>query len=215
MFWKRTKTLSGTLFGYDDITLKLYIEIAKTGDFLKLVKEGEVSPETCLEAWETLIKRQEKETGTNQYNAFFQLLKGYSILMNDHTTIRATLIIVALTRHYTVWDEVKEHYEYLNRKGYKIDTSSPEAIMDSVTAGLHKCENLVTKAVMKEKELQRMFEARGEGRSQGFEEVMAHLNFALGFTVPDTIKLSAYNEYQKILKARERAQEEANKKRNG
>jgi len=133
-------------------------------------------------------------------------------------TIRASLIVVALTSNRIdriVWDEVRDYYELLNGEGYVIDTTSKNTIMDGVTAGLHKCENLVTKAVMKQKELQRMFEARGEGKAQGFEEIMAHLNFALGFTVPDTIKLSAYNEYQKILKARERAQEEANKKRNG
>jgi len=211
MFWKTFKSSYESLYTYEDITLKLYIDIANSGNFLKLVKEGEVDSEKCLDAWEQLIKRHEKETGTNQYSAFFQLMKGYSILMNDHTTIRATLILVALTRFFIDWEYIVE----LKKRGYVIDTTSPETIMASVEAGLRKCENLVTKATMKEKELQRMFEARGEGKAHGFEEIMAHLNFALGFTVPDTIKLSAYNEYQKILKARERAQEEANKKRNG
>jgi len=211
MFWKTFKSSSATLYTYEDITLKLYIYIANSGNFLKLVKEGESNSETCLEAWETLVKRQEKETGTNQYNAFFQLMKGYSLLMNDHTTIRATLILVALTRFFIDWEYISD----LKNKGYLIDTTSPQTIMDSVTDGLHKCENLVTRAIMKEKELQRMFEARGETKAHGFEEVMAHLNFALGFTVPDTVKLSAYNEYQKILKAKERAQQEANNKANG
>ena len=93
MFFRTSKSSSGILYTYDDILLKLYIEVAGSGDFTKLVKSGKANESQCLEAWEAIVRKQEKVTGTNQYNSVLQLLKGYALLLNDHKNIRAALIL--------------------------------------------------------------------------------------------------------------------------
>lgn len=201
MFWKTSKHSSLSFYEYEDIPLKIYLAIIKTGDFTKLVKEGECDSGQYLEAWERIVKKQAKETGSNQYNSLLQLLKGYALIVNDHTLIRACLVLL------TIGKPNEEYIAILKSKGYNIDVNNYRA---SLEASFRKCENLVTKAVMKKKELERMFEGKeSEGETKGFEEVLANLNFALGFTVEDTITLARYNEYQKILKAKQKTIKEA------
>ena len=225
MFWKTTKNASVTFWDYDNILLRLYIHIAKTGEFFKLVRSGEADQVKCLELWEQLVKRQEKETGLNKYNTLLTMSKAYLTFYNDHKTIRASLIRVALMNRQTVdisngsliWINLMDvdDLNYLDRKGYSVDLSSYDKVIESVTARLRKCENLISKAVSKKKELEKMLEG-GHGKEEGgFEQVMAQLNFALGFVVGEDVTLARFNEYQKILKERQKSQEEANRKGNG
>jgi len=224
MFWRTSENSCATFWGYDDILLKLYIDIAKSGEFTKLIKCGAASSQDCLEIWENLIKRQEKETGSNQYNAYFQLLKGYALLMADHMTIRVSLIEIALSSKVVpdgkvgmIWVPLYDVDDmlWLDRKGIKINTESHEKLIESVMIGLHKNENLVTKAEMKRKELERLFENRNEGESPGFIECIGRLNFQLGWSAcDDKITLALFNQYQKELKAKYKAQEALNNKVN-
>lgn len=205
MFFRTSKSSSAILYTYDDILLKLYIDIANTGDFLKLAKSGKASEQDCLTAWEQIIRRQEKVTGTNQYNSVLQLLKGYALLMNDHTVIRACLI--HLLSAPIDWEVVQT----LHAKGYEIDWGNKVV---SIQNSLRRNENLITKATMKQKELQRIMQSREEKKeSKGFEEILAVLNYQLGFNVNEDITLARYNEYQKILKKKQQAIEEANAKK--
>jgi len=96
MFSRKSEKMSVNFWKYEDILLKLYIEVARTGDFSRLVKEGHSDDQQCLIAWEEIVKKQEKVSGSNQYNSVLQLMKGYAILVNDHTVIRACLIHVIL-----------------------------------------------------------------------------------------------------------------------
>jgi hypothetical protein len=217
MFWKTSKTSSGILFGYDDILLRLYIEVAQTGDFRRLIKSGDCNDDECLSAWEQIVKKQEKVTGSNQYNSVMQLMKGYASLLNDHTVIRAALI-------YSIQAPLNwEVLQVLKSKGYTIrtvDGKKTEETLEDLRNGLRRNENLITKATMNKKALERMFKEREEKgeKQKGFEEIIANLNFALGFNVDESITLARYNEYQRILKVRAQQAEEANKskvKRNG
>jgi hypothetical protein len=211
MFWRTYKNSYVSLYGYDDILLRLYIDIAKTGDFTKLVKVGKVSNEKCLEQWEKIVKKQEEETGASEYTAFITLSKGYLLHLNNHTTIRATLILVGLTRFFIDWDYIVD----LNKKGYIIDTTSPETILKSVTEGLHVCEGLITKAESKRKEIEKLIKHKQATNEGTFDQALAHLNFSLKFNVDENITLARYNEYQKILKARQKAEEEAKEQADG
>lgn len=211
MFFRNSESSSVIFFTYDDILLRHYLEIISSGDFTKLIKKGKASESECLEAWELIVKKQEKETGSNQFNTFLSLLKGYASLLNDHTVIRACLL--HLMHGPVDWEVLK----ILNDKGYEIKINeNGYAIYDSVKLGLSRCENLITKATMKQKELQRMFQGVESKRdTHSFESVMAHLIAALGFNVDENITLARYNEYQKILKERQKAMEKANPKKNG
>lgn len=207
MFFRKSKSSSATFFTYEDILLKLYIDLTGTGNFSQLIKSGQASDQECLNAWEQIVRKQEKVTGSNQYNSVLQLLKGYASLMNDHTVIRACLVY--LKNGPIDWEIIK----LLKSKGYSIDTTNRATVLESVRTSLQRNENLVTKATMKKKELERMFQTKAEASERrGFEEILANLNFALGFTVDENITLARYNEYQKILKARAKAAEEAKSK---
>jgi len=201
----------------------LYIDIANSGDVTKLVKSGQIDTEKCLEAWEELIKRQEKETGSNHLGSYISLLKAYLIYCNDHEVIRATLILVGYSNEQRfakdgslVWINLIDwkHIIWLKSKGHVIDMTSYESMMESVKAGIHKNENLVTKAVSKRKELEKMLEGKGDSKPLEFVDVMAQLNFAWPNPVSDDISLAGYNSYQKILKARLKAQEQEHARRN-
>lgn len=197
--------MSATFYTYDDIRLKLYIDIAKTGEFTKLVKIGKSGNDECLEAWEEIVKKHQTESGSQQYNAFFRLSKGYLMHLNDHATIRACLILVGLNNLFLDW----EYLKILSDKGYKIDTSTPEKVLESVTLNLHRCENLITKAITKKNEIDLMLKQReSSGDGPTFEQMLANLNYALGFNVNEDLTLSRYNEYQKILKAKQKSIEQ-------
>lgn len=202
----------------------MYLEVARSGDFKKLIKSGSADDAKCLEAWEDIVRRQEKETGTNQYNSLLALNKGYLTYLNDHTNIRASLILVWLSNRQEIdsrtgeliwvncfdWDTLL----YLKNKGYAVDTTNYESVIESIKINLHRCENLITRAVSKRKELEKLLKGKEEsGGVKGFEEVLAHLNFSLGFNVDENITLARYNEYQKILRARQKAEENGRDKR--
>jgi hypothetical protein len=209
MFSRTYKISSVVFYTYDNIPLRLYFDIANTGDFIRLVKEGKSDNEQCLIAWEAIIKKQQEITGNNQYNAFFRLNKGYLLNLNDYTLIRACLILTGINNIFPDYEYIK----ILKEKGYNIDTSTPETIIDSVNGGLQKCDGLITKATTKRKEIEMIMNQNESKDKVGFESAIANLNYQLGFNVDDNLTLSRFNEYQKIIKAKHKALENGNRKR--
>lgn len=177
-----------------------------------MIISGKAVNDQCMEAWEAIVRRQQKESGSNQYDAIVTLSKAYLKYLNDHVTIRANLILVGMTRYYVEWKWITA----LRDAGYMINTETPDTILESVNAGLRRCENLITKATSKRKEIEKMMQdnKKSKGDEFGFTQLMAHLNFALGYPEKEDITLSQYNEYQKILKAKAKANEEAANGRN-
>ena len=206
MFSRIYKSSYVVFYTYEDILLSLYIGIARTGDFEKIVRSGKASIDKCIEAYEELVKRQQKESGNNQYDALLRLNKGYLITLNDYTTIRACLILVSINYLYVDWEYIK----FLKSKGINIDLSTPERILETVKHALHKNEVLITKAVTKRKELEKIVsQSESNNEGPGFEQLIANLNYGLGFNVNEDITLVRYNEYQKILKAKTKATDQA------
>ncbi len=187
------------------------------------MKIGKVDNQQCLDKWEELIKRQEKETGSNNLGAYISLLKAYLSYANDHEVIRATLMLIYHSNEQRiakdgslVWVNLIDwkHVVWLKSKGHTIDFTTYDSMVDSVKACLHKNENLVTKAVSKRKELEKMLEGKEGGKEVEFVDIMAQLNFAWPNPVADNISLATYNSYQKILKAKFKAQEQEHARRN-
>lgn len=83
-------------------------------------------------------------------------------------------------------------------------------IAESVNAGLQMCNNLITKAVMKKNDIERLMGQRKGSHS--FSDIIVNLNMNIGFPVDENIKLSMYNAYNKSLKAKQKAQEDSQRK---
>lgn len=174
-----------------------YIEIAQTGNVRLLVVKGSCPDHVLVEAFERIVKRNSECNGDYRYDAYFELLRGYSKLLAEYTTVKALLLKLSVA---VVWSDIVE----IRKRGYKISTTDSESYAASLYAASRRVDNLITKARSKQKEMENL--QTGTSTPEGFEEVLANLNFGLGFSVSENISLARYNEYRKILKAKAAAQ---------
>lgn len=194
MYFRDTKKQSVELYSYDNITLKLYTQIASGSSVKNLIIKGNPDSNQLAVAWEQIVKQNSQNNGTYQYNSYFQLLQTYELLVNEYNTIKAMLTKLSLKIDH---DLIKE----LRRKGYNINaTVNSEVYATSLLNAGRKVENLVTKIKSKQTELNQM-EAQDDRKSSlGFEELLANLSVGLGFNVDDSVTLARFNEFQKLLK---------------
>lgn len=192
---QRFKTSTAKFYTYEDITLKLYLEIAASLDFKRLILKGKAKESELMEAWELIIRKNYEVNGGFDYINYCDLIDGYNSLLSDYNYVRATLIQLMFV--------VDDNYiEELRNKGYKIDTSDSIKYAESIAAALRRSENLITRLKMKSNEISEMIGRDGGSSPASFEEIMAGLSLALKFAVPEDIKLSRFNEYKKIITER-------------
>jgi hypothetical protein len=185
-----------TYFSYHNIPLKLFLEISSTGEFERVVIKGKSDIDGCIDAWEEIIKTNSKETGDSSYNSYLSLYRAYYLLLNEYKLVKATLI-------YLMFNIDDNLIGMLGRKGYKIQTSGSKAYRESIESSSKKADNLKTKIVLREIEIQKFAGNKKDNKKQiGIEELIATLSLQLGFEVDDTITLCRYNQYAKILKER-------------
>jgi hypothetical protein len=202
IFSRNYKDTSVVLFGYDDILLKTFLDIAETGAFEFLIRKGRPSQEELVDRWEEIVKENSKHGEGDQYEAYFQLYKGYQEIIANHTVIAACLEILWWKVDFNVIQEVRN-------RGFKIDTSSSEAYKKSLKSAITKSSNLKTKAEMKRKEIERRFSGK-EQKSSGYWEIVGNLELGLERSItdsPETFTLAKYNELKKGVNERRRAAE--------
>lgn len=193
-----TKDTSKTYFQYKDIPLKLFIEIASEGSFRKLVKSGKYNDVECLEQWELIVKENHEVTGSTQWSDQFYLMQGYEMLRIQHCIVRALLVKMRFDPDEGTYDELK-------RRGYQLNLTSKAAYKQSFKVADARCKNIVTKAAMKLKELERSKEGSSKVKGRTFDSVMVDLNMAIAPQhEDDNITLARYNEYLKLIKERNR-----------
>lgn len=202
MSFLRFKKKSDLFWDYANISLKLFIEIAQTGNFNLLLRSGNASAEQCLEQWEELVKRNSIEAGSHEYTHYFNLIKAYALLIAKQISVRATLLKLSVT---TEWDDIV----YIRSCGYNIDTTSTLSYWATLESSLRKSEDLLNKIKMKQFELEQIVKGRQKesGKIQGFEETIANLITSLGFSINDDITLARFNEYRKLIKKKVSAQQ--------
>lgn len=189
------QSITAVLYTYETILLRTFITITQTGEYSRLVIFGSATIERLAEAWESIVRANSKENGDRNYDSYFQLFKSYTQLVASYTVIKASLLNLCYVIDYELVSD-------LRKRGYKIDLANSISFARSIEAALCKVSNLVTKAVMKKKEMESMVLTTSQVRAPGFEEIMANLNTGLGFEVKDDLTLSRYNEYKKILKSK-------------
>lgn len=175
---------------FDEITLKLFVYIAETGEYDKLSKKGGHTPDECYEKWELIVRDNNKSNGNYQYSSYLDHCKAYNSLLREYNVIKATLITLC----FTVDDE---QITYLKKKGYVISTTSREDYVTSLNAAFRKSDNLITRIGMKKKQIEKLTNQVGI-TNPTFDQLMAGLIHA-GYTVTDDITLVRYNELKKLI----------------
>lgn len=175
------------------------MEIAETGRMDRLViGNGKANANECLQVWEEIIRLNSQSLGDYQYDSYFQLLKGYALLIAEYTIVKSSFISLAFEIE---WSKITD----VRKRGYKIDVTNNQTYNSSIVAGLRRVDNLITKATMKRKELEKEFGgSKRQIQPTTYQAVLANLNVSLGFCVNENLTLSAFNEYKKIVKEKHR-----------
>jgi len=224
--WNRSdKTLSQTsktyfvlFYGYETISLKLYLEIVNTLDFKRLIVSGEADELACAKQWDLIIQKNYQTNGGHDYLNFVDSMKSYGHFLSEYNLIKATLlklislnlevgIVIGMNEVFIQDDELIAD---LRNRGYRIDTTDKNTFCDSLNKAMQRSEHLVTRMKMKANEINEMMKDNGGSQAVSFEEIIANLSFMLGFELPDTLTLARYNEYKKILKERNSKREAVN-----
>lgn len=174
------------------------MEIALTGNVALIGSEDELDNQT---SWDAIVQRNNEESGGLEYQNYFADLQAFSLLINEYILVKACLIKLS----YKVDLEL---ITFLKKKGYSINTKSTADYSESLNLAMRKSENLRNRFGLKQNELEETLK-RQDGERLSFEQVMANLNFLIGFNVDDNITLARYNEYRKIIKAKQAAEEKA------
>jgi hypothetical protein len=185
---KRLSNTGRKLFTYKDITLKLYLQIVEEYNFRLLIIQGEFTDEECINAWEMILRESSTATNNLDYLNYFETLKAYAILINEYNFIKACLLKISLMIDYTC-------INYLCLLGYNINTSNSAAYARSIEKNARKSNNLMTKILTKQKELE-LYASETQGSLTNIEEILGNISEAIGRELDDTIKLARFNFYK-------------------
>lgn len=185
----------------------MFIDIADTGDYGKLIVEGSAATDETFEAWEKIIEESSKVNGNNGYRSYFDNIKHYNKLLRDFNLIKSALSIL----YFEVDTDL---INFLKTKGYNINTSGRMAYENSLNASMLKSNNLITRIEMRYKEIIKATEqSKGSNQSASFESMMANLNYSLNLVETDNITLARYNEYMKIIRLKNKESQNSKSKR--
>lgn len=210
LLWpKSTKPVKvETMYNYFDLMLSTYIEIVVTGNTGLLVYKGNPSEQEIQERWEQIVEQNAQANGS-QHNHLIDNIRDYIRYLATYISVQSAL----LQLHLGVDDEC---IAFLESKGFRIDTSSNAAFIDSIRLALQKVKNVITKLKSRHKLIIDSMGQSGDDSvpiTNSADAMIANLSAALGFAVEPWITLSRYNEFAKIVKRRvEIANELKNKK---
>lgn len=193
--FRTSKNLSVVLYGYDNILLKTYIDVASNQAAIEsLIISGSPTKEQLIEAWEGIVKENSKHSGDHRFDSYEQLLNGYAELIASQTIVCTCLEMMTWKIDFAIIKEVRD-------RGYAIETTTSEAYAKSLESAKKKARNLITRAEMKRKDIERQFGKKdnGEVKAHSFQEIIGMLELALDRSILDseTLTLSKYNTLKK------------------
>jgi hypothetical protein len=188
---RKSKPTLVNFYHHENIPLKLYLEIAASNDYKRLVISGKATDQERLQAWERIIQKNYEVNGGFDYLNYKDTLQAYGRLVAEYNLIRCYLIkLVFLVDN--------DYIAFLGERGYKIKTANSIEYAESINACLIRSENLITRITMKANELKEYIK-ESSGEVTTFEGIMAGLSMSLGFEIKDDITLLRFNEYKKLI----------------
>jgi hypothetical protein len=196
------KSISIAYYSYDDIPLKLFVEIAQTGNVARLCVSGLPTEEELVNRWEDIIQKNSKANGDNTLSNYTLELEEYNFMLLEYNTANACIVKLMLC---LLAGEPKddEAIESLNSFGYGIrDTGSRDEYVESINAAVRRANNVLTRIKVKLNQIRADFETKGTEQSQSVEEMIGIVSAAIGYEISGDVTLSRFNSYKKIIRQR-------------
>src|SRR5215216_5114252 len=183
-YWKQLN-ITRNLWEYNDIKLKLYLEIATTGNYKLLIKNGSSTIEILTTQWEQIVKMNSVENGSFDYLEYFELVKTYNLLISEYNVVKAMLCkLQFMVDTFTI--------DYLRERNYKINTDGKRAYALSIYAASKKADGLQTKIQRKQNEIMLLHTGNKGGQKVTFEKIIARLSAGSSFSVSRELTLAEY-----------------------
>jgi hypothetical protein len=197
----KSSSITPVFFKYNTITLKLFLDIAQTNDYKKILVSGDASVDVCEEHWEKIVEQHNYHSGNYDHLNYLSHVLAYLNLFRKYNTVRENLTLLLLVIDMPA-------IEYLRKEGYSIVMNKgQEAYEKSIAAAFNKSNNLNSKLKQKMNQIntfnealiasRRAFNQNEEGT--GFEERIATISYHLHFAIDQDITLALYNQYVKKI----------------
>jgi len=173
----------------------MFIEVAETSDYKKLIKRGEPTEDQCAEAWENIIQRNGQNSGNQGYNNHLNDANTYTALLSEYLFMRSALTKLLYVIDYQLIKYCEKNF------GYRFALTSTEDYAQSLFAVSRRVDSLATRIKMHQNKMQAASTVQQSGKSS-FHEAIAVLIDAFKVDFRDDITLAKYNELVKILKQR-------------
>lgn len=179
-----------------ELPLKVFFQIAETGDLNLLIIEGEEDLVILTDAWEEILieySKLDKNMGLmNVMEQREQLFKQAALFCE----IKAMLL-------YLVGAYKQEFVDRLNELGYKIDKKN---IIQSIKRNDQKSNNISTRMQIIQKDI----EKTSDGKKSSFDAAMSFIASELGFEPNENLTVARYCEYKNRISERNK-QKRSNK----
>lgn len=177
-----------------ELPLKVFFEVAETGNINLLVTDGKVENDILLEVWEKLIAEY-AQIDNNKIIADVldktdQVFKQAAL----YCEVKAMFL-------YLIGAYKQEYVDRLKSLGYKVDMDNRPAMIESIQRGDNRSNHIATKMQI----LQKDIEKYSSKKRTSFDGAMAWLSSNLGFEPNDNLSVLRYLEYKKQIAERAKA----------
>lgn len=184
--------------------MKLFLDIVKDGDYMKVVKRGECDLGKAYDEWEKILRDYNKAAGSVEYLSYVDDLKAINSMLNELNMVRSMLT-------YLMFDIDDEIIEALRVRGFhvKVEKEAPhlrgaQAYAQSIADCLQNSNNLFTRINMKAKKINAVAKRKGEQvENPTYDDLVANLIMGLGFQVEEPLRLARYITLKKEIESRE------------
>jgi len=181
-----------------DLPLKIFFEIAETGNVQLLGKD---KVENLVDRWETIVneysEKDDNKAMQNVINKNDELYKQAAM----YCEIKGMLL-------YLVGADKQEYIDRLRQLGYKIETSTREAKIQSIKTNDTRSNHISTRMQIISSEI----ETYSSGEKASFDSVMVWLSSNLGFEPREDITVLRYLSYKKQISERNKAKRPNNRR---
>lgn len=185
---------------YENITLKLYYEIASTGNHELLYISGKYKPEHAADAWEEIIKSNCKATNNRKYLILLDAYKKHSQYVNEQTFLKAAVIKLHFELDRELIKEIEKDFHFtINLKN---STKYAQSLKELDNRAKSYNTKISSQRILIER-MQKEEESKAKGKGVNFQQSLVRVGTALSIVIPQDVLLSTFNEYINVIKQRE------------